>query len=263
MLSPSQLQARDGKVTASFLPKLMSGDTAAIMNEWRRCIGDPDWEAEDLDGKWPVAFGSFIEPFALDWHEGKTGQTLTRRGEVVVHPERPHFCCTLDAYRPSDNTVIDCKAPGMWRKIDDVLAQYIPQMVGQRACVGAQNASLLVVHGGSEPVEYPVTWDDVYEAEVWTRVDAFWLCVQTLTPPCEVPAIPTPVKAAKIYDFGTHNQWCAEAVTWLTTRDAAKDFSAAEKTLKGLIPADASGVTGAGIHATRNKAGSISIRKVS
>src|SRR6185437_8157340 len=88
MLSPAQLQARDGKITASFLPKLMAGDNAAILNEWRRVVGDPGWDPQNLDDSWPVQFGSYIEPFALDWHERKTGAFLSRRGEVVTCPER-------------------------------------------------------------------------------------------------------------------------------------------------------------------------------
>ena len=46
MLSPQQHKARDGKVTASFLPSLMSGDKDKILREWKRLVGDPTYEAE-------------------------------------------------------------------------------------------------------------------------------------------------------------------------------------------------------------------------
>lgn len=261
MLSPSQIAAREGKCTASFLPILMAGKEDAILNEWRRLVGDPAWEPENLDDVWPVAFGSFVETFALDWHERKTGHELSRRGEVVVHPHLIYCCCTLDAYREHDSTVIDNKAIGAYRKIDDVLGYYAPQLIMQRACVGADNAALLIVHGGAEPVEYAVTWDTIYEAEVWQRVLEFWRCVETLTPPYAFAPIAAPVKAEKSYDYGTNNHWCSEAVAWLQNKQAAKDFAAAEKTLKSIVPADAARVTGGGITATRDKANRLSIRE--
>lgn len=262
MLSPDQIRLRDGKVTASFLPKLMAGDNDGIVAEWRRLVGDPDYVPENLDDSWPVQFGSYIETFALDWHERKTGKDLTRRGEVVTHPERPFFSCTLDAFRPSDRTAIDCKAPGMWRKLDDVVVYYTPQMVGQRACVGADKASLLIVHGGSEPVEYPVEWTPDYEAEVWARVDQFYECVQNLCLPVHMQAVAAPVPAVKTYDMTGRNEWAAQAVTWITTREAAKDFAACEKAIKALVPADAIKCAGHGISVSRNKAGSLSIKEL-
>lgn len=260
-LTPAQLAAREGRVTASFLPYLMAGDEAKILSRWQELVGDPAYEPEDLSRVWPVQFGSYIEPFALDWHETATGQALTRRGEVVPHPERPWFCCTLDAYRASDSTVIDCKAVGPWRKIDDVRALYLPQMVAQRACVGAARASLLVVAGGQEPVEEPLDWPEEYEAEVWQRVDAFWQCVLTLTPPVALPPVAAAVRAERIYDMLGSNEWTDAAVTWLDNRDAAKNAATAEKTLKQLVPADAAKAHGAGVQITRDRAGRLSLKE--
>src|SRR6185312_16696207 len=128
-LSPEQMAARDGKITASFLPYLMAGDSDRIMREWMRLVEHPDYAPEDLSGAWPVQFGSYIETFALDWHERHTGCALTRRGEVVTHPRLPHVACTLDAWRAGDNAVIDCKALGAYRKLDEACAFYLPQMV--------------------------------------------------------------------------------------------------------------------------------------
>jgi len=260
-LTKKQLEAREGKITASFLPALMSGDSAKILNEWRRVVGDPGYVAEDLSDSWPVHFGSLIEPYALDWHQRKTNLPLTRRGEVVDHPDRPYFCCTLDAYREADHTVIDCKAPGQWRKIDEVVAYYTPQMIAQAACVGAAKAALLIVHGGSEPAEYPVEWTPEYEVEVWRRVDNFHAHVESLTPPVELPAVAAPVKRLKIVDMTDSSEWAAQAGRWLQAYGAAQTARDAEKELKALVPADAVKAFGAGIEITRNRAGSLSLRE--
>jgi predicted phage-related endonuclease len=261
MLSPTQLSAREGCVTASFLPKLMAGNESEILREWQRLVGDPAWVEDDLSDSWPVQFGSFVEPFALDWHEKKTGRALSRRGDVVRHPTRDYFAATLDAFRNDDATVIDCKAPGPWRKIDDVIACYTPQLIGQRACIEAQRASLLIVHGGQEPAEYAVEWESDYEKTVWERVDQFWHCVEMLIEPTAQAPIAPPVKPEKTYNMTGDNLWASEAAMWLDNHHAARLAQAAEKELKGLVPLDAARAYGHGIEIRRDRAGRLSLRE--
>lgn len=262
LLSPTQLAAREGCVTASFLPSLLAGDEPAMMREWRRLVGDPDYEPENLDNEWPVQLGTYLEPFALDWHERKTGRELSLRGDVVKSRERPWFACTLDAFRSDDATVIDCKAPGPWRKIDEVISYYTPQLIGQRACLNAERAALLIVHGGQEPVEHAVEWEADYEQLVWGRVDQFWRCVETLTEPVAQTPAPAPIKPEKTYCMESDNLWCSEAITWLENRPAALKAKAAELELKGLVPLDAVRCYGRGVEIRRNKAGSLSLREM-
>ena len=258
-LTPEQIKARDGKVTASFAPYLMAGNREKIYTEWLRLVGSPDYEPEDLSDSWPVQFGSYIEPFALDWHQRRTGRELTRRGEVVVHPDRPYVSCTLDAYRADDDTVIDCKAIGAWNTLDKVGAFYLPQMVVQRGCVGAQGAALLIVHGGAAPQEWATEIGHKYAALVWERVDEFWQTVLDLTPPVEMPAIAAPVPAVREYDLTGNNEWASFAADWIERRSAAKIFVKASEALKEMVPADAVRCIGHGIKIARNKAGSLTI----
>lgn len=257
-LSEAQLKAREGKVTASFVPYLMAGDADKILREWMRLVGHPDYAPEDLSDKWPVQFGSYIETFALDWHQRKTGRGLVKRGEVVTH-QLGYVSCTLDAYREDDSCVIDCKAVGAYRKLDDVCALYLPQIVIQRDCVEADRGSLLIVHGGAEPAEFPCDIPEDYAARVWDRVHAFWRCVEDLTPPVEMPAIAAPVATVKEYDMTGKNLWASEAASWRLSREAAKRFATSEKELKALVPPDAARCFGHGIQIKRNKAGSLSI----
>lgn len=260
-LSKKQLAAREGKITASFVPALMAGNKDKIMSEWRKLVGDPTYVEEDLSMIWPVQFGSYIEKFALDWHAKKTHCKLTRRGEVVTHPKFPHVSCTLDAFNADTNTVIDVKAPGQWRKLDDIIQYYTPQMIVQRACVDAGQASLLIVHGGSEPVEYPVEFDSAYEHEVFNRIATFWQCVEEMTPPFDVEPSLAPVPAIIEYDFSTNNAFCNEAGIWLEHKAAAKSFNEAAANIKKAVPADGVKVTGGGITVSRNKAGSLTIKE--
>lgn len=261
-LSQAQHAARAGKITASFVPYLMAGDEAKILREWHRLIEAPEYEAEDLSGVWAVQFGSYVEPFALDWHERASGKPLSRRGESVPHPDLPYVSCTLDAYREADRCVIDCKAPGRWRKLEDVLAFYPAQLVVQRGCTRADRAALLVVHGGGEPEEHGVEWDADYERSVWNRIKWFNACVEDLTPPVAVAPVAAPVAAVRVVDMKDSNSWAEWAPKWLANKDAAKSFSVAEKELKALCPADAKKAHGCGIEISRNAKGALSIKEI-
>ncbi len=260
-LSKKQLAARK-EIPASFVPALMAGNKDKIMYAWRRAVGDPTYVEEDLSMVWAPMFGSYIEKFALDWHSKKSHTKLTRRGEVVTHPDRPYVSCTLDAYDEAGLTVIDCKAPGMWRKLDDVIQYYTPQLIVQRECiVGSLRAAFLIVHGGSEPELFPVQIDPFYAKEVWARIDLFWKCVEDMTPPFEMEAALAPIVPVKTYDFSTDNVWCNEAGIWLENKEASKKFNTAAANIKKAIPLDGVKVTGGGITVYRNKGGALSIKE--
>jgi hypothetical protein len=259
-LSPEQLRLREGKIGASFVPYLMAGKTERIRKEWALLVGHPGLEEREFD-QWNYKYGEVIEPLALNWHETKTGQALTRRGEVVTHPKLKHVCCTLDCWRAADNFVIDCKAWSSWQKIDYICSFLMPQIIVQRACTEAAGGALLIVHGGAEPVEYPLTWEADYEAQVWERIAWFWDFVQSLQPPVALGALDAPVPAVKTYEMTQSNSWAEAATIWRANRDAARAFEGAAKDLKALVPDDAKRAHGHGIQVDRNKAGSLSIKE--
>jgi len=270
-LSPEQRAARAEKITASFLPDLMEGDAEAIDDKWKECIGDPAWKPRDTSRNWAMEYGAYTEPFALNWHERRTQCELTRRGEVVVHPERPFFCCTLDAYRAADRTCIDCKCIDGHNRLDDVIMHYVPQLVGQKGCTGADHVALLVVHGRAEPQEIAVKIDPAYEALVWLRVDQFWQCVETLTPPVtlQLPRLTPPEQWTTINldnegDRTAHN-WSAEMIehlnTWRDTHAAAAANAIARDEIKRLLPEGVGALTCAGLIVKRNRARAVSIKE--
>jgi len=98
MLSPDQARQRVGRLTASRVACLMTGDADKIMNLWREMVGDPDFVPDDLSDVWAVQLGSHTESLNLDWFEKKTGKKVTRRGDVVVHPKFEWAACTLDGW---------------------------------------------------------------------------------------------------------------------------------------------------------------------
>lgn len=261
MLTDEQKQRRQGKIGASFIPKLMAGDEAAIANEWMRLVDHPGYVEVDLSNEWLPSFGAFIEPFVLNWHERQTGMPLTDRGQWVDHPHIPYLGCTLDAFRVADNTVIDAKAPSRWNSLENVLATYPGQLVVQKSCTNADNAALLVCHGGDEPTEHAVIWEAEYEAEVWRRIQWFWERVETLQAPCKLPGIKAKlIDAVRVVDFTGNNAWADFAATWLATKAAKTKFDEAAKGIKTLIEDDVARAFGHGICATRSKAGAITVK---
>jgi len=251
-------------------PLLMSGDPAALQRLFLRAIGDPRYVPDDFEDSWAAAYGMHIEPLALDWHAQKTGVALVDRGVQLFHPTRPFVSCTLDARRPSDNTVIDCKAINAFRDLDDAVAYYTPQAVVQLECAHAAKAALLIVKGGGEPQELPVFIADDYRMLVWKTIDAFWECIETLTPPVPLnfPRIVAPEEFTRIDldgdDYGQLPNWAPEMRALLEsfgeTQATAKEHEEIKAAIKKLFPDDCGRLHYAGFAITRAKNNAVTIR---
>jgi len=98
MLTPAQIAARRGKLTASRVACLMTADVARIMQLYLELTDDPAFVPEDLSDVWPVRLGEVTEQLQCDWFEEKNGLVVSRRGEVVVHPEIEWAAATLDGW---------------------------------------------------------------------------------------------------------------------------------------------------------------------
>jgi hypothetical protein len=262
MLSPDQIKQRDGRLTASRVACLMTGDADKIMNLWRELVGDPAFVDEDLSDVWPVQLGAHTEPLNLDWYEKRTGKTLSRRGEVMVMPGFEWAAATLDGWDDDLSAPVEAKHVGGFEKTPVILERYAPQAHWQMIVTSAAQCVFSIIEGAREPVIEIVDFNEEYAAELWARAQQFMECVRTLTPPVVLAPVSAPVVAEKIYDMTGNNTWASEAVTWITTRQAAKDFAACEKAIKAIIPADAAKCNGHGITVSRNKAGSLSIREL-
>ena len=260
MLSPDQARQRVGRLTASRVACLMTGDADKIMNLWREMVGDPDFVPDDLSDVWAVQLGSHTEPLNLDWYERRTGRTLSRRGEVVVHPDG-WAAATLDAWDNNLSAPVECKHVGGFEKTSTIIERYMPQAHWQMIVTGALRCAFSIIEGAKEPVVEIVNHDAAYASELWSRACAFMICVNTLTPPVALPPVASPVKPERIVDMTGSNVWAANAATWITTRAAAKDHAAATTELKSLVPADAKIADGHGISISRNKAGSLTIKE--
>lgn len=258
MLTPEQIAARVGKLTASRMASLMRADKVAILALYDEMTGGA--EPEDLSRVWPVQLGAATETLNLDWFEAKNGP-LTRRGEVVVHPQYPWAAATIDAWSPTLQCPVECKHVGGREPLETIIERYQPQCQWQMAVTGAPNCALSVIVGADEPVVEFIPRDDAYIAEMLTRGQQFMACVWALIEPVAMAPIAPPVDASKVYDMTGNNAWGSNAAEWLANRPHFETCRDAEKLLKELVPADAKKCTGYGVRITRDRAGRLSLRK--
>lgn len=182
-LTQAQIEAREGKLTASAVGILMSGNSAKIINLWRELIGDPDYKREDLDGVWPVALGSHTESLQLDWYERKTGHSVIRRGEVVVSAEHKWAAATLDGWDSVDGVPIEAKHVGGFEPIARIIERYNAQCTWQMMVTQTDTCMLSIIVGAKEPTRYKRKWDETYAAELLSRAEDFMDCVRNLRKP--------------------------------------------------------------------------------
>lgn len=257
-LSEAQLAARRGKLTASRVAALMSGDSQRISHLYREMVGEA--EPEDLSGIWAVALGAFTEPFHLDWLERKYGP-LTRRGEVVVSAEYDWAAATLDAWSDSRACPFEAKHTGGFEPFEIIVARYFAQTHWQMIVTGARQCALSVILGAKEPTVEFIDFDEEYAGELMRRAIDFMERVRLRQPPPSQEPLEPPV-VSKTYDFTGNNTWANEAFDYLRTLEDKRKNESAASALKSLVPGDAKLVTGHGVSITRDRANRLSLREL-
>lgn len=263
-LTVQQKKAREGKLTASAVGSLMSGDQEKILNLWRELIGDPAYVAEDLSEVWPVCLGNATEALHLWWLERKRngGTPYTFKGTVHTHPALSWAAATTDGWDEQNGMAIEVKHVGGFESREVVRARYMPQLHWTMIVTGTKKILFSVIEGAREPNAEIVDYDDDYGDELMIRAKAFMECVWNLQPPVALAPVAPPVKAVKVYDFNGKNEWASEAAVWLDNYKHIKVAESAEKNLKKMVPADGQKAFGHGIEITRDKANRLSLREI-
>jgi hypothetical protein len=164
----------------------------------------------------------------------------------------------------------EVKVTGAWRRLDEVVAYYTPQVIAQMRCRQASRGALLIVHGGSEPSEIPIVPDSSYEQVLWERMAAFELCVQTLTPPAPLARIVPPEQWRTIDLASLAEPWpnwahelAFDLERWRDVRPLAQEFEEITDHIKSLLPDDVGRFTCAGVTIRRNRRGALTIKDAS
>jgi predicted phage-related endonuclease len=261
MLTADQIEKRKGKLTASRVACLMTGNAEQILQLYEEMIGArPE---EDLSQVWAVRLGESTEALQLEWYQLKNPHLLGRQGEVVVHPQHEWAACTLDGWDFELQCPVEVKHVGGREPLEVVIDRYQPQLQWQMEVSGAKQCALSVIMGASEPIIEYIDRDAEYAHEMVHRGAQFMRHVNKRIPPVILEAIAPPDHSAmRTVDMNGNNAWANSAVRWLDTRQQAQGNKDAEKVLKSMVPGDAKKCHGHGVQITRDRAGRLSLRSV-
>jgi len=261
-LTPEQIEARKGKLTASSIGALVSGDKERIIDLWKETIGDPSFVPPNFDDNWPVKLGETTEALNLAWYEKKTGHVLVRRGDVVIHPDYDWAAATLDGFDHICGCPVEAKHVNGFDKLDNVIQRYMPQLTWQMECTNTKQCAISIIQGAAEPyIEY-INYDKDYADELMARAHRFMNHVWMMTPPVVIEkAVPVYVAHDKMREINAYgdNTFASMASQYIDNKKSAADFKEAEAKLKEMMPNDCRRMYGYFIQLKRAKNGTIRI----
>lgn len=254
-LSVADLAIRKDFIGGSDANTIMGGNADRLIRLWREKRGEV--EGEDLSDILAVQMGSFTEPFNVAWYEKQTGDTVTERGVAAVAPAVSYMRATLDG-KTGDGRVFEAKHCGTRSSDAEIFARYVPQLTHNSLCAGTNGAVLSVFKGNGDWVMFEYDLDDAYAARLVEAEAAFWECVRTGKPPAPMPEGPTPKPVGvKVYDMEGQNEWASHAADYIETKLAADRHEIAKRSLKAIVPDDASKCHGHGVTISRDKRGAL------
>lgn len=264
-LSPAAIAARKDCIGGSDANTIMSGKDDRIIALWRQKRGEAG--SDDLSDVLAVQMGSFTEPLNAAWFEKQTGNMVQGAGKIAQHATIPHMRATLDGevFDPLADErlgIFEAKHCGTRNTDAELFARYVPQLTHNCLCAGASVAFLSVFKGNGDWVMFEYDLDADYAARLVEAEAAFWECVRTGTPPAQLPDMPAPKpRGVKEYDMSLSNAWAAHAADYIETELAADRHEIAKRSLKALVPDDASRCVGHGITIARDKRGALRFGK--
>jgi len=252
---------RETKTTASQAPIIVNGTAEQLLELWEERIGARP--PKDLSAVLPVQLGKHCEPFILAWLE-RDGHEISERQRYIEHPDLPWISCTLDGYRAFDDAVIEAKTCNPFDDMRDIVTRYAPQALVQLRCRAASRAILAVLRGFSlEQHEVHITAE--YERQVWERLGAFQMCVDTLSPPVQLPVLVAPELWRTIDLSVDRPNWATDMIgemrLWADTRIPARMHEKAKESVKALLPDDVGTVLFGALSVRRAKNGAVTIRE--
>jgi hypothetical protein len=262
MLTQEQLALRR-ELGASDVPTIMWDDEERLIELYEEKAGLRP--PRDLSDNWDVYRGNAMEAKALDWHQRKLGYELLERGRVVYSDKFKFLSSTLDAYDPVRDAVIEYKDSR--GTLEWITNYYSAQVEAQKHCRACKTGILLISQYGSEPFEYVVDAGDDYRRELFTRVPAFQLCVETLTRPVPLRRVVPPEEWRSVnLETDALDNWGAEMLERLQVWDQTKEMSdlhaEAAEDIRTLTPDDVGRLRFRHISVSRNRRGALSIKRI-
>jgi hypothetical protein len=256
---------REWRTTASQAPTIVNGSAGELFTLWEERVGARP--SPDFTDHLPVQLGKYLEGFILDWVERTEQCEITERQHFIIHPTHDQLAATIDGYRAFDDAVVEAKVIGPFRKREEWLKWYAPQVVVQRWCRQCTRGYLCVLQGIERVELHEIETDEAYEKAVMERLLAFQLCVDTMTPPVANPNELVPPERWRTIDLrmvGGPN-WGPLMRTlldqWNETYEQAQEHKQLNEDIRKLLPADVGRIVTPNVTLRRNKAGAVSIKR--
>lgn len=260
MPASSEFAYQGGRFTGTSANVVMNGGEA----EWNRHYLIRSGQIEPDPPTWAMRAGSHMESLILDWFEEQSAHPITRRGEVVFHPDIADVCCKLDGYCAALDAIIEVKFLSPHWQREDFNRAYFAQTTLQRICTGAEKAILLVAQGTAAPIDFEHDHDPEYAAELLRRAAIFLGCLRSLTPPYPMPPAPPPREKWRTIDIiAEPTNWASELLLYLQsyadTAAAAALHDEMGRAARALVPDDIAKCHAGDFVISRNRRGVLSI----
>ena len=259
-LTDRQKKAREGKMTASRVSAVMSGDDVAVYDLWLELTGDPSFVPPDFSNNWAVQLGNATEKLHLDWLERSYG-LINGRGKSFQHPDVAWALCTLDGWVDAAGIPVEAKHVGGFEAPGVIIERYMPQMHWTMYCTDTTEIMFSQIRGAKAPEPVFIKRDETYLEDVLDRAEQFMRCVFDLREPVSNPYLKPPrPEFSRVVDMTDSNAWAEHAAQWRFRQAAHNEFEAAMVEIKKLVPADAKEAFGHGIRVRRSKNGALTIK---
>ena len=254
---------RMGFIGGSDAVKIMSGDWHQL---WLEKTGQS--EPVDLSDKFNVQLGTYTEDFNIAWFEQEYNLSVLAYQHEVSHKIGGiPFKATLDGILLENGVHVglECKHTSSFRKFDDILAYYTPQLQLYMQVVNIQSIYLSVIFGNQWECKLIERSEDEWQRMLPILKD-FWNHVENnIPPPSDMPnELPTGVQHMTIdnmvaRDASTDNEFRDKEYYYLYHFDDAQIFDDAKKRLKALIKPNEREVYTDKLSIKRNKRGALTI----
>lgn len=207
MLTEAQLKERKNYITAS--------DIAAIIGEnpYKTAIDVYlDKISDDIDLSTPseaAHFGNLLEDVIAEEYARRTGFTVEKEDNLLIHPDYPFLAGTIDRWANNKKHVLEIKTTSFMNKdqwgeegTDSIPLAYLCQVSIYASICNVDFVDVCVLIGGQIFKQYRYNRDIKLETQLITIAKNFWNHnVQKRIPPLAT----TPPDIEKLYPISTDN----------------------------------------------------------
>lgn len=180
----------------------------------------------DLSANEAVEFGVRLEPVIAESYAARTGRDvrLWEQHKIVQHPSAPFMLCTPDATQAKSagdtsigNLQIKTASAFLadeWREGPPLHYEVQTQM--EMACLGLDWGTIVVLIGGQKLRYFDLQRNDRFIAALVAKLEEFWRCVETRTPPAVDHSQACAKALLKLHPFDSGESVAlpAEAIEW-------------------------------------------------